>query len=156
MKPWAWRLWLLAMIAAMLLLFAAQLVRAMPLQPGDGVQRCETGLVTRHDAFYSMVLQVFPERAQPGAHGYVGVADCSMMGELATLWLGGYSFDVVVADCLNRTQKASHDALWGDTWLADVDRKIWIESGVANRPVLGALCYASSPRLYELANRHAY
>lgn len=130
------------MIAVLLLLAVVQMSRAMPVTPpGDG-QRCEAGLVTRHDAFYSSVLQVFPDRAVPGVHGYVGVADCSQIGQRAELWLGGHRFDVSVADCLSQKHKASHDALWAGTWLADVDRKIWIEAGVANRPVEAVLCYA--------------
>lgn len=141
MKPWAWRLWLAGMLAALALLAIVQIVRAMPSGPESG-QVCEIGLVTRHDAFYSSVLRVFPDRAIPGVHGYIGVADCGMMGRRVELYLGGYVFDVAVADCLNLQHKASHDALWGNTWLADVDVKLWLEARTPARPTQAVLCYA--------------
>lgn len=140
MKPWVWRAWLILLLSALVLLLAVQALRAMPLTPGVD-RTCESGLVTRHDAFYSSVLQVFPERAVAGVHGYVGVADCSLMGRRGELWLQGHRFEVSVADCLNRAHTTAHDALWGDTWLADVDRKLWIEAGAPGKPTEAMICW---------------
>lgn len=130
------------MLVGLLLLFVVQSVRAMPF--ADDSRACEAGLVTRHDAFYSSVLLVFPERAVPGVHGYIGVKDCNMMGRRAELHLSGHVFDVAVADCLGRQHKASHETLWGETWLADVDIKLWLDAKTPGRPTQAVLCYASS------------
>lgn len=113
----------------------------MPITPPNSGEVCQSGFVTRHDAFYSSVLQVFPNRAVPGVDGYFATRDCSMLGMRGILYLNGQQFDVVVADCTNQNHIKDSTLLWKGKYLGDVDRKNWIEAKAPNRPIEADICW---------------
>lgn len=126
------------LLAVVIALLASSPTSAKPFPPE---QNCDTGMVVRHDAFYSQVFWNFPERAVPGVHGYFATESCSMMGRIGTLYLGDYEFKVSVADCLNSSHATEHFELWGTSYLGDVDRKLWIEAQVPNAPTEAGICW---------------
>jgi len=102
---------------------------------------CDTGAVTRHDAWES-VLYHFPERFDAGADGYAGVSDCGAIGDELRLWAGGRWWTLKVADCLNANHAEDHASAWSG-WVADVDGRVWAVAGLSNRPQFALVCASS-------------
>jgi hypothetical protein len=112
------------------LAFALALVtKAQAWQP----PRCEVGDATLHRA-WDAVFASFPDRLTDDAEGYIAVTDCSQMGQLRRLWMGGRWWRVRIADCRN----PKHAAVPG--WLVDVDSRIWAATHTPITPTKIVLC----------------
>jgi hypothetical protein len=118
---------LLALAAALVVMFiiASQAGARLPDEP-----ECRELTARRHDAWES-VFAHFPERVDLSADGYIATT-CDELGERFRLYVNGYTYNVVVADCLNREQE-QYEAL-------DIDYRLWRHAGLPNAPSAVILC----------------
>lgn len=104
--------------------------------------QCWSGYLTRHDAIES-VFDHFPERRKPYVDGYIGVKNLDQLGRYYLLTANNKTVIVYAADKLNEDHREAHNALWGDTWAADVDKDLLAS---LNNDNWGTLCKTNKPQ----------
>lgn len=92
---------------------------------------CIERIARRHDAF-ARVFNVFPERVDMNVDGYIATT-CNEIGKRYTLYVSGNEYNVVVADCKNRSEPKTYEPL-------DVDYRIWYDAHIPNAPTKVLLC----------------
>lgn len=85
----------------------------------------------------------------PDVDGFIAVADCSRIGQLATMTYAGVTSRVLVVDCAGKTDKRKSDGLSGYQWMKnfgivlemnrDLAEKLGIPVGRGAKGV--TLCY---------------
>jgi len=99
---------------------------------------CNTGFLTEHRAF-DQVFNSFPNRIDDSVHGYVATGDCNDIGSYGLLIVGDNIKRVVVADCLNPSDKQKDPARYVG-WVSDVDQFLYASMKVKKHLNQGSLC----------------
>lgn len=129
MKEYLWALWLIALFAALVFVMLFQVNIADARIPDE--EQCIEMTARRHDNF-AAVFQYFPERE--GWAGHYIATDCISIGNRYVLWFQGKRFDVVVADCKNRSEPQ------GSYPPFDIDKATWLAAGAPSAPTAAMLC----------------
>ena len=122
----------------MIYIFYILFVFSSLLQQGNFIYDCQKGIATRHDVF-ELVLKNKPWREVNDVDGYIGVGELEDLEQYYTLFVPGEDgwekYRVFSADVRSEDHKADAAKVWDGQWIADIDKAIWYDANVPNRPV---------------------